>query len=83
MAHTDSILFIKAHEVKMAIVLVYVDDLIITSDDEAEVRQTKENLAVRFQMKELGELKHYLGLEANHTKEGLFLCQQKYAKGLL
>ena len=34
-------------------------------------------------MKELGELKHFLGLEVEHTKEGLFLGQQKYAKDLL
>lgn len=32
-------------------------------------------------MKELG--KHFLGLEVDRTQEGLFLCQQKYAKNLL
>ena len=40
----------------MEIVLVYVDDLITTGDDESKMHQTKENLAVRFQMKELGQL---------------------------
>ena len=83
MAHTDSSLFIKVHEVKMTVVLVYVDDLIITSDDEAEVRQIKENLAIRFQVKELRELKYFLGLEVDSTKGGLFLCQQNYANDLL
>jgi len=34
-------------------------------------------------MKELGELKHFVGLEVERTKEGLFLGQQKYAKDLL
>ncbi|XP_030449110.1 uncharacterized mitochondrial protein AtMg00810-like [Syzygium oleosum] len=34
-------------------------------------------------MKELGELKHFLGLEVDRTKEELFLCQQKYARDLL
>ncbi|KAE8725434.1 Indole-3-acetic acid-amido synthetase GH3.17 [Hibiscus syriacus] len=79
----DSSLFVKANEGKLAIVLVYVDDLIITGDDEAEILQTKENLSVRFQMKELGQLKHFLGLEVDRTHEGIFLCQQKYAKDLL
>ncbi|KAE8657119.1 hypothetical protein F3Y22_tig00116996pilonHSYRG00002 [Hibiscus syriacus] len=79
----DSSLFIKVNEGKLAIVLVYVDDLIITSDDEAEILQTKENLSVRFQMKELGQLKHFLGLEVDRTHEGIFMCQQKYAKDLL
>jgi hypothetical protein len=34
-------------------------------------------------MKELGELNHFLGLEVERTKEGIFLGQQKYAKDLL
>ena len=34
-------------------------------------------------MKELGELKYFLGLEVERTKEGLFLSQQKYAKDLI
>ena len=34
-------------------------------------------------MKELGELKHFLRLEIQITKDGLFLCQQKYAQDLL
>ncbi|KAM1256948.1 hypothetical protein EV1_030743 [Malus domestica] len=79
----DSSLFVKANEGKLAIVLVYVDDLIITGDDEAEILRTKENLSVRFQMKELGQLKHFLGLEIDRTQEGIFLCQQKYSKDLL
>ncbi|XP_062074823.1 uncharacterized mitochondrial protein AtMg00810-like [Humulus lupulus] len=43
----------------------------------------RENLSVCFQMNELGELKHFLGLEVDCTKQGLFLCQQKYARDLL
>ncbi|CAM8893789.1 unnamed protein product [Rhodiola kirilowii] len=34
-------------------------------------------------MKELRELKHFLGLEVETTKEGIFLCPEKYAKDLL
>ncbi|KAG7016798.1 hypothetical protein SDJN02_21909, partial [Cucurbita argyrosperma subsp. argyrosperma] len=34
-------------------------------------------------MKELGELKHFLGLEVDHTNERLFLCQQKYTRDML
>ncbi|KAK6138834.1 hypothetical protein DH2020_027421 [Rehmannia glutinosa] len=40
-------------------------------------------LAASFQMKELGQLKHFLGLEIDRTQEGIFLCQQKYSKDLL
>ncbi|KAE8735856.1 Detected protein of unknown function [Hibiscus syriacus] len=79
----DSSLFVKVNEGKLAIVIVYVDDLIITDDDKAEILQMKENLSVHLQMKELGQLKHFLGLEVDRTHEGIFLCQQKYAKDLL
>ncbi|KAJ4723417.1 Retrovirus-related Pol polyprotein from transposon TNT 1-94 [Melia azedarach] len=79
----DSSLFVKKQDGRLAIVLVYVDDLIISGDNEGEIRQTRRNLSVRFQMKELGELKHFLGLEVERTDEGLFLCQQKYMKDLL
>ena len=73
----------KSEDGRLAIVLVYVDDLIITGDYYEEIKRTRENFSVRFQMKELGELKHFLGLEVERTNEGLFLGQQKYAKDLL
>ena len=82
-AHANLSLFIKEREGKLAIVLVYVDDLIVTGDEEREIHQTRENLSVRFQMKELGELRHFLGLEVDHTNEELFLCQQKYTRDML
>ena len=73
----------KSEDGRLAIVLVYVDDLIITGDYSEEIQRTRENLSIRFKMKELGELKHFFGLEVERTKEGLFLGQQKYAKDLL
>ena len=66
----------KPKDGRLAIVLVYVDDLIITGDySDEEIQRTRENLSVRFQMKELGELKHFLELEVECTKKGLFLGQ--------
>ena len=79
-AHADSSFFIKEREEKLAIVLVYVDDLIITGDEEKEIHQTRKNLSIRFQMKELGELKQWrivslstkvykrYGLEVQHVR---------------
>jgi hypothetical protein len=47
----------------------------LTEDLIKEIQHTKENLSVQFQMKELGELKHFLGLEVEKIQEGMFLCQ--------
>jgi hypothetical protein len=67
-------LFVKVNKEKVAIVLVYVNDLIITGDDESKILQTRENLQFFFQMKEFRELKHFLGLEIDltHKKKYLF-----------
>ena len=62
------------------IVLVYVDDLIITRDFSKEIQRTRENLSVQFQINELEELKHFLGLEVERTKEGLFLANKNMPK---
>ena len=47
-AHDDSSLLVRAREGKLAVVLVFVDDLIVTGDDERKIHRTKENLSVRF-----------------------------------
>jgi len=80
---SDSSIFVKTKDGRLAIVLVYVDDLIITGNYSKEIQSTRENLSVQFQMKEIGELKHFLGLKVQRTKEELFLGQQKYAKDLI
>jgi len=48
MALADSNLFVTAQEGRIGIVLVYMDDLIITDDNEAEIHQTKTNLFICF-----------------------------------
>ncbi|KAJ8627433.1 hypothetical protein MRB53_020740 [Persea americana] len=47
------------------------------------MKRIQANLGTRFEMKELGELKYFLGLEVDRTEQGIFLCQQKYAENLL
>ena len=42
----NSKLFIKKHEGKLTMVLVYVDNLIITGDDETEIQRTRDNLSI-------------------------------------
>jgi len=75
--------FVKSVNRKLAIVLVYVDDLIIIGDCKKEILPIKQNLLVHFQMKELGQLKHFLGLEIDYTDEGLVLHQKRYSRDLL
>lgn len=76
-------LFIKAQNQQIAVVLIYIDYLIITRNNEKEIQHVRKNLGVRFQMKKLGELKYFLGLEVERSSNGIFLCQHKYVKNLL
>ena len=75
--------FAKENNVNIAIVLIYVDDLVIMGDDLKEVTWIYEILLIRFEMRGLGELKHFLSLEIDHWDKGVFLYQHKYATDFL
>ena len=61
------------------VVLVYVDDLIISGDNHEAITKFKAYLHNCFHMKELGILKYFLGVEVARSSAGIFLCQRKYA----
>ena len=62
---------------------IYVDDLIIGGDHLDEVEQIKGLLRQEFKMKDLGELRFFLGIEIIRTKTGIWLSQRKYAFDML
>jgi hypothetical protein len=62
--------------------LVYADDIIVTGDDE-EQQMLGQDLAKEFEIKTLGKLKYFLGIEMAHSKKGIFISQQKYITDLL
>ncbi|RDX85955.1 Copia protein, partial [Mucuna pruriens] len=72
----DHTLFIKySPDGKLTLLIVYVDDMIITGDDEIEKLTLKEKLATQFEMKELGKLKYFLKIEVAYSKQGKFGCK--------
>ena len=56
-------LFYKHKNGKTTILIVYVDDIILTEDDKAEMERLKKKLALEFEMKDLGTLRYFLGME--------------------
>ena len=54
-------MFIKhSRDGKVTIFLAYVDDIILTGDDENEMNQLKTCLVVEFVIKDLGSLSYFL-----------------------
>ena len=67
----------------MAVLIVYVDDIILTGDDDSELEKLKKFLAQEFEIRDLGALKYFLGMEVARSKEGIFVSQKKYVLDLL
>ena len=63
--------------------LVYVDDIIVTGNDEREKHDVKQRLPKEFEIKELGKLKYFLHIEVAYSTQGIFVSQQKYVTDLL
>ncbi|XP_019097467.1 PREDICTED: uncharacterized protein LOC109131229 [Camelina sativa] len=82
-SEADNTLFTLPSEKGIVVILVYVDDIIISGSDKVGIKETKGFLKSVFAIKDLGELKYFLGIEIYRSNEGLFLSQRKYALDLL
>lgn len=81
---TDHTMFIKSASTgKKAIMIVYVDDIILTGDHVEELKHLKDVLAKEFEVKDLGKLKYFLGMEVARSHKGIFVTQRKYTVDLL
>jgi Reverse transcriptase (RNA-dependent DNA polymerase) len=56
-------------------VLVYVDDIIIVRNNLKEIKRVKIQLKDKFDIKNLGILKYFLGIEITHSSKYLFISQ--------
>ena len=82
-SHYDFALFLYYTDKGTILLLLYVDDMIITSNDLSGIQELKNFLSQQFEMKDLGHLSYFLGLEITHSTDGLYITQAKYASELL
>jgi hypothetical protein len=78
-SRADYSLFTKTRGKLFTALLIYVDDILITGNDHASIVDTKKFLHSQFNLKDLGNLKYFLGIEVSASKKGIFICQRKYA----
>ena len=62
-------LFTRKHGDIFMVLLVYVDDVLIACNDKAKVDRFKVMLDDKFKLKDLGDLKYFLGLEVARSKK--------------
>uniref|UniRef100_A0A6N2MH16 Integrase catalytic domain-containing protein n=1 Tax=Salix viminalis TaxID=40686 RepID=A0A6N2MH16_SALVM len=82
-SQADYSLFTMVRGEFITMILLYVDDMIITGNDEQEIRKLKQFLNGCFRIKDLGLLKYFLGVEVARSKEGISICQRKYTLDIL
>jgi hypothetical protein len=80
---SDTSLFIYNKGDIIIYMLIYVDDIIVTSNAPEAVTALLADLREDFALKDLGKLHYFLGIEVKEENAGITLSQRKYAQDLL
>ena len=72
-SHYDYASFLRRTDKGIILLLLYVDDMIITGNDLSGIKELKDILSQQFKMKDLGHLSYFLGLEITHSIDGLHI----------
>eukprot|EP00253_Pinus_taeda_P033256 PITA_33256 len=71
-------LYIKENDGKILIVVLYVDDVIFTGNDDYLIENFKTIMREEFEMTNMGLLRYFLGIELEQNGNGIFISQAKY-----
>ena len=76
-------LFIYKQDSNLAYLLLYIDDIILTTSSDTLRQSVISLLNSEFAMKDLGQLKYFMGIAVTRHKHDLLLSQKKYVKAIL
>jgi hypothetical protein len=82
-AYSDHSVFTLNTDSSFTTLLIYVDDIILAGTSLQEFARIKQIMDRAFKIKDLGQLKYFLGIEVAHSKQGIAICQRKYCLDLL
>ena len=64
---------------KVIVLIVYVDDMVVTGNDSSEITTLQKHLAIE----DLDHLKYFLGIKVARLTQSISLCQWKYVVDML
>ncbi|KAA3486344.1 pleiotropic drug resistance protein 3-like [Gossypium australe] len=73
----------KSQDETLLIVSIYVDDLLMTGSKDDLIQEFKTQMQDVFDMTDLGTMTYFLGMEVNHTDQGIFVSQYAFALKIL
>lgn len=82
-AQGDHTLFVLYSGQVLTILIVYIDDIILTGNCVTSISKVKNHLSTVFEVKDLGSLRYFLGMELGRNKNGMCISQRKYVLDLL
>lgn len=82
-SQNDYSLFLNKSHSSTIIVVVYVDDILVTGNDANEITNIKTFLNEQFQIKDLGLIHFFLCIEFDKLEQGMVVYQTKYIKELI
>jgi Reverse transcriptase (RNA-dependent DNA polymerase) len=74
--NADHTVFFRRHGAHITVLVVYVDDMIISGNDEGEIALLKKKLGKEFEVKDLGQLRYFFGIEIARGAEGIILSRE-------
>lgn len=81
--NSNPIVYIYNLEGEILILVLYVDDFLITSSSSSMIQHAKHALMEQFKMTDLGLLYYFIGLQVIQSSYGISIYQQKYALDML
>src|SRR5919202_809639 len=81
--NVDKTLFTQKHGKDILLVQIYVDDIIFGSSSQTLCKEFTELMSNHYEMRMMGELTYFLGLQVKQMKNGIFISQTKYVNELL
>ncbi|KAG8502503.1 hypothetical protein CXB51_000098 [Gossypium anomalum] len=82
-AKTDLSLFIRAASDSILLLMVYVDDTVLTGSSTSEIDRVVQLLHTKFALKDMEPFNFFLGITIGRSSKGLVLSQQKYVREIL